>query len=72
MGYLAGPIPIKNFFYNAMLIEGYTTVAQCWAVVVAKLPATVVNGALAVIFAPILGVALHKALKAAHLDRVLA
>ena len=55
-----------------MFIEGYTTVAQCWAVVVAKLPATVVNGALAVIFAPILGVALHKALKAAHLDRVLA
>ena len=71
VGYLAA-YSIKNFFYNAMLIEGYTTVAQCWAVVVAKLPATVVNGALAVIFAPILGVALHKALKAAHLDRVLA
>ena len=55
-----------------MLIEGYTTAAQCWAVVAAKLPATVVNGALAVIFAPILGVALQKALRAAHLDQVLA
>lgn len=62
---------IKNFFYNGMLIQGYTTAFQCWAVVVAKLPATVVNGALAAIFAPILGVALHRALKAAHLDRLI-
>lgn len=63
---------VKNFFYNGMLIEGYTTAVQCWAVVIAKIPATLVNGALAVIFAPILGVALHKALRAAHLDRILA
>lgn len=63
---------IKTFFYNGMLINGFTTAAQCWALVVAKLPATVVNGALAAIFAPILGMALHKALKAAHLDRMTA
>ena len=63
---------VKNFFYNGMFIEGYATAVQCWAVVVAKLPATVVNGVLAVIFAPILGVALQKALRAAHLERVLA
>ena len=62
---------VKNFFYNGMLIEGYVTAGQCWAVVVAKLPATLVNGALAVIFAPILGVAITKALKSAKLDRIL-
>ena len=63
---------VKVFFYNGMVIEGYTTAVQCWAIVIAKLPSTLVNGALAIIFAPILGVALHKALKAAHLDRLLA
>lgn len=63
---------VKNFFYNGMLIEGYTAAVQCWAVVIAKLPATLVNGALAVIFAPILGVALRKALKRARLDHILA
>ena len=35
------------------------------------MPATVVNGLIAVIFAPILGVALMKALRAAHLERIL-
>ena len=62
---------VKNFFYNGMLIEGYTEAIQCWTVVIAKIPATLVNGALAVIFAPILGVALRKALKSAKLDRIL-
>lgn len=71
VGYLVA-YSIKNFFYNGMFVEGYTTAAQCWAVVVGKLPATVVNGVLAVIFAPILGVAIQKALRAAHLDRLLA
>ena len=62
---------VKNFFYNGMLIEGYTEAVQCWAVVIAKIPATLVNGALAIIFAPILGVAIRKALKSAKLDRIL-
>ncbi len=62
---------VKVFFYNGMLIEGYTTAVQCWAIVISKLPATLVNGALAVIFAPILGIAVCKGLKAAHLDRLL-
>ena len=70
VGYLV-VYSVKNFFYNAMLIEGYVTAAQCWAVVAAKLPATVVNGVLAVIFAPILGVAIRKAIRAAHLDNML-
>ena len=71
VGYLV-VYSVKNFFYNGMFIEGYTAAVQCWAVVIAKIPATLVNGALAVIFAPILGAALHRALKAAHLDHLLA
>lgn len=63
---------VKNYFYNGMFIEGYTAAVQCWAVVAAKIPATLVNGALAVIFAPLLGVAIRKALKAARLDHILA
>lgn len=62
---------VKNFFYNGT-IQGLTTAAARWALVVSKLPATLVNGILAIIFAPILGVALMKALKSAHLDRLLA
>ena len=61
----------KVFFYNGMLIQGFTEPVQCWALVVSKMPATVVNGLIAVIFAPILGVALMKALRAAHLERIL-
>ena len=71
VGYLIA-YSIKNYFYNGMFIEGYTTAAQCWAVVVAKLPATITNGVLAVIFAPILCVAIRKALHASRLDRSLA
>ena len=63
---------VKVYFYNGMFVEGFTTPIQCWALIVAKLPATLFNGAVAVIFAPILGVALHRALKAAHLDRLTA
>lgn len=71
VGYLIA-YSVKNYFYNAMYIEGYTAAAQCWAVVVAKLPATITNGVLAVIFAPILCVAIRKALHSAKLDRALA
>ena len=63
---------VKVYFYNGMFVEGFTTPVQCWALIVAKLPATLFNGAVAVIFAPILGVAIHKALKSARLDRMLA
>ena len=63
---------VKVYFYNGMFVEGFTTPIQCWALIVGKLPATLFNGIVAVVFAPILGVALHKALKAAHLDRMTA
>ena len=58
----------KVYFYNGMLVQGFTEPLQCWALIVAKLPATLFNGALAVIFAPILGVAIRKTLKEAHLE----
>lgn len=61
----------KVYFYNGMLVQGFTEPLQCWALIVAKLPATLFNGALAVIFAPILGVAVRKALKEAHLEAAL-
>ncbi len=61
----------KNFFYNGMIVAGYSTAAQCWVLVLSKVPATIFNGAVAVIFAPILGTAIQKALRTAKLDRLL-
>lgn len=63
---------IKVFFYNGMFIQGFTQAGQCWALVISKLPATLFNGGIAIVAAPILGVALMKALKRAHLDEMLA
>lgn len=60
----------KTFFYNGMLLNGLTPDAA-WLAVLQKVPASLFNGAVAVIFAPILGVALNKALRAAKLDRLL-
>lgn len=62
----------KTFFYNGILINEFTEPAQCWALVVTKLPATLTNGIIAIVFAPILGVAIMKALRAAHLEKMLA
>lgn len=63
---------VKTYFYNGMFLQGFTEPVQCWALVVSKIPATITNGLIAIIFAPILGVALMKALRAAHLEQVLA
>lgn len=60
----------KSFFYNGLLIKGLTADAA-WLAVLERIPASLFNGIVAVIFAPILGVALHKALKAAHLEEKL-
>lgn len=59
----------KSFFYNGLLIKGLTAQAA-WLGVLEKIPSSLFNGVVAVIFAPILGVALHKALKSARLDRL--
>ncbi len=61
----------KNYYYNAS-IQALTEPVQRWALVVSKIPATITNGMIAIIFAPILGVALMKALKSAHLEKMLA
>lgn len=61
----------KSFFYNGLLIKGLTADAA-WLGVLERIPSSVFNGVVALVFAPILGVALHKALKAAHLEIKLA
>jgi len=58
---------VKCFFYNGLLVKGLTP-DGAWLGVLEKVPSSVFNGVVAVIFAPILGVALHKAMKAAHLE----
>ena len=58
---------VKVFFYNGLLVKGLSPDAA-WLATLGKLPSSAFNGVVAVIFAPILGVALRKALKAAHLD----
>lgn len=61
---------VKNFFYNNMLLAGMSAPAA-WLAMAEKVPSALFNGLVAVIFAPILGVALNKALRAAGLDRIL-
>ncbi len=58
---------VKCFFYNGLLVKGLDP-AGAWVATLGKLPSSLFNGIVAVIFAPILGVALHKALKAANLE----
>ena len=58
---------LKSYFYNGLLLQGLTPDAA-WITVLTKLPATVFNAAVAIIFAPILGVAIRTALNKAHLS----
>ena len=62
---------VKVFFYNGMLIQGLPGADQCWLLVLSKLPATVFNGVVAMVGAPILGVAVMRALRGAHMGRLL-
>lgn len=55
----------KNFFYNNMFLHGMSADAALVAML-EKVPSSLFNGAVAVIFAPILGVAINQAMKAAH------
>ena len=57
----------KSFFYDGLLFGGLTTDAA-WLTVLGKLPATIFNIAVAVIFAPILAKAISVALKKNHLN----
>lgn len=54
-------------FLKAMIVSGVTADAALVAVA-AKLPATIFNAAIAVIFTPILAIAIRKALKQNHIS----
>ena len=56
---------IKSYF-KAMIVSGVTADAA-WLAVIGKLPATIFNAVVAVVFAPILAVAIRTALKKNHL-----
>ncbi|MGM9585848.1 MAG: ECF transporter S component [Faecousia sp.] len=56
----------KSYFYNGLLLKGLTPAAAV-TTIVAKLPATTFNAVVAIIFAPILAVAIRKALEKNHL-----
>ena len=56
----------KTYFYSGLLVKGLTPDAALLSVI-AKIPATIFNAAVAIIFAPILAVAITKALKKNHL-----
>lgn len=57
---------LKTYFYNGMLLHGLTRDAALLTVI-SKLPATIFNAAVAVIFAPILAVAIRNGLRKSHL-----
>ena len=57
---------LAKTYFKAMIVQGVAAEAAAIAAV-AKLPATIFNAAVAVIFAPILGVTIRKALERNHL-----
>ena len=56
----------KGYYYDGIFKQGLTE-AAAWLTVLGKVPATVFNGVVAIIFAPILAIAIHKALERNHL-----
>lgn len=56
----------KSYFYNGLFVEGLAPEAAL-ITVVGKLPATIFNAVVAVIFAPVLAIAIRKALEKNHL-----
>ena len=56
----------KTYFYSGLLVKGLTPDAALLSVS-AKIPATIFNAVVAIIFAPILATAIQKALKRSHL-----
>lgn len=57
----------KSYFYNGLLLAGLTPAAAL-ITLADKLPATIFNAAVAIIFAPVLAIAVSKALEKNHLD----
>ena len=58
---------LKSFYYNGILLHGLTAEAAA-ITVVAKLPATIFNAVVAILFAPILAKSISVALKKNHLS----
>ena len=58
---------LKSFYYNGILLHGLTVEAAA-ITVVAKLPATIFNAVVAIVFAPILAKSISAALKKNHLS----
>ena len=56
----------KTYFYSGLLVKGLTPDAAMLSVV-GKIPATVFNAVVAVIFAPILATAIRNGLKRSHM-----
>ena len=56
----------KSYFYSGIFLKGLTHEAALIAVI-SKIPATVFNAAVAIIFAPILAISIRKALEKNHL-----
>lgn len=56
----------KSYFYSGLLIQGLSPDAAMLTVI-SKIPATVFNAVVAVIFAPILGLAIRKALEKSNI-----
>ena len=56
----------KTYFYSGLLVKGLSHDAALLSVI-GKLPATIFNAAVAIIFAPILAMSIQKALKKNHL-----
>lgn len=60
----------KTYFYKGLFLNGLEPSAA-WVAALAKLPSSCFNGAVAIIVAPPLALAIRKAVRAAHLERVL-
>ena len=60
----------KTFFYNSMFLGGMTASAA-WGAVVLKVPSTLFNGGVAIVLAPLLAVAVMRAMRMAHMEQQL-
>lgn len=57
----------KTYFYNGLVLSGLTADAA-WLTVLGKLPATIFNAVIAIVCAPLLAMAIQKALKQNHIS----
>lgn len=59
---------LAKSYLKVVLVQGVAQAPAAWVTLVSKLPATVFNAAVAIIFAPILATAIRSALKRSHLS----